>query len=29
MIDSIDRNLEIVFVKDQKQFIQIFNKKKV
>lgn len=28
MIDSIDRNLEIVFVRDQKQFIQIFNKKK-
>lgn len=28
MIDAIDRNLEIVFVKDQKQFIQIFSKKK-
>jgi len=27
MIDSIDRNLEIVFVKDQKQFAHIFCKK--
>jgi len=27
MIDSIDRTLEIIFVKDQKQFIQIFTKK--
>ena len=27
MIDSVDRTLEIIFVKDQKQFIQIFTKK--
>jgi hypothetical protein len=27
MIDSLDRKLEIVFVRDQKQFIQTFNKK--
>jgi hypothetical protein len=27
MIDAIDRRLEIVFVRDQKQFIQTFNKK--
>ena len=27
MIDSVDRTLEIIFVKDQKQFIQIFIKK--
>lgn len=27
MIDSANRKLEIVFVKDQKLFIQIFNKK--
>jgi hypothetical protein len=27
MIDTEDRRLEIVFVKDQKQFIQTFNKK--
>ena len=27
MIDSLDRKLEIVFVRDQKQFIQAFNKK--
>jgi hypothetical protein len=27
MIDSIDRKLEIVFVRDQKQFIQTFSKK--
>lgn len=27
MIDSKDRKLEIVFVRDQKQFVQTFNKK--
>jgi hypothetical protein len=27
MIDSTDRRLEIVFVRDQRQFIQVFNKK--
>jgi hypothetical protein len=27
MIDAIDRKLEIVFVRDQKQFIQTFSKK--
>jgi hypothetical protein len=27
MIDSLERKLEIVFVRDQKQFIQAFNKK--
>jgi hypothetical protein len=27
MIDSIDRNLEILFVRDQKQFINKFSKK--
>lgn len=27
MIDSNDRSLEIIFVKDQRQFIQTFNKK--
>ena len=27
MIDNVDRSLEIIFVRDQKQFIQSFTKK--